>query len=111
MKIQIGISGYRIWQIRINRKRKLEKFVDLCVVNKTCISLTTVTEMNTFLNKIGIRSQRNGQSIDVVRRFHEDVCMVQAPQLANTPDSSSKQAAQAEPKGSLRLLSAGDGHK
>ena len=30
----------------------IEKLVDLCVVNKTCISLTTVTEKNPFTTKL-----------------------------------------------------------
>ena len=47
----INISGTTVF-VRINRKRRLEKFVDSCVVNKTCISLTSVTEKNSFTTKL-----------------------------------------------------------
>ena len=49
--------------IGINRKRKLEKFVDLCVVNKTCISLTTVTEKNPFTTKLAYEVKETDNSL------------------------------------------------
>ena len=48
---------------RINRKRRMEKFVDLCVVNKTCISLTTVTEKNPFTAKLAYEVKETNNSL------------------------------------------------
>ena len=47
----------------INRKRRLEKFVDSCVVNKTCISLTTVTEKNSFTTKLAYDVNETGNPL------------------------------------------------
>ena len=41
----------------------MEKFVDLCVVNKTCISLTTVTEKNPFTTKLAYEVKETANSL------------------------------------------------
>ena len=41
----------------------LEKFFDLCVVNKTCISLTTVTEKNPCTTKLAYEVKETDNSL------------------------------------------------
>ena len=41
----------------------MEKFVDLCVVNKTWISLTTVTEKNPFTAKLAYEVKETDNSL------------------------------------------------
>ena len=61
-KTKIGFA-IRFKPIPQNRKRRLEKFVDLCVVNKTCISLTTVTEKNSFTTKLAYDVNETGNPL------------------------------------------------
>ena len=84
-------------QWRINIKYSLEKLVDLCVVNRTGISLTTVSRNDPLAAELANEVKETANLLTTCEQFMKMIAWCAGLGAANTPAGSSKHAAHAKP--------------